>query len=356
MDDKPQQHDSLTAHTPTHTDTPLATGNNAVHIVWQWLTYALWTFTLASLGSLLSGTLAYFIARDSGAVNSYTFIVYIIAVTVCLLPAAYIVDKVYSKYEPHQKHGFAAVVMVLHAVLAFVVGLGAAITAVVTALSMATDISSDNKTRLTVIISAVIITILSVLLFARIVRPARFGFLTRKFRLIVTIITAIGIVAAFAGPYLASINSKTDRLIEQNLPNVSQAVQTYVSNNQKLPSNLKDVSFGDYEKGAKTLVDRNLVSYRKLNKVAPQDVVTSVAPSSKAGVPYVPESNKSFSYELCVTYKYARNANNTRITPALDQYSTYIDTNGHKSGKVCYDQYAYSYGIYPADVKASPTM
>jgi type II secretory pathway pseudopilin PulG len=238
-------------------------------------------------------------------------------------------------------------------VLAFVVGLGAAITAVVTALSMATDISSDNRTKLTVIISAVIITLLSVLLFARIVRPARFGFLTRKFRLIVTVITVIGIIAALAGPYLASINSKTDRLIEQNLPSVSQAVQMYVSNNQKLPGSLKNVTFGDYEKGAKTLVDRDLVSYRKLDKTAPVTANTSKG----SGVSLIaPDSGKSYSYELCVTYKHAKNSNNSRITPAVDQYSTYIDTYSHKAGKVCYTQYAYNYGIYPADVKASSTM
>jgi len=329
---------------PTEAETDTQTQSSTVVLVWQWLTYGLWTWTLASLGVLLSATLAYFIASDANR-GDYTWQVYVIATALCLLPISYLIDRTYRKHEPVHKHGFAAVILVLHAVFAFLVSIGSLITAVVTLLSLATDTSGDAAVKTTVIISALLIAALGGLFFVRIVRPPKFEFISRKFGLIVSVIAAVTIVAALAGPYVATIKSRTDRQIESGLYGVNSAIQSYAQENKKLPASLDDLTFSSYQDNSETIVKKGLVSYVKKDEV-PQSGTYSYG--------------RTFRYELCVTYKKSKGGGKAvpaqnASSPTETYNSGYLDTYSHPAGHLCYKQSAYVSGgsTYPAsDIKS----
>ena len=308
--------------------------SSAVLIVKQWLTYGLWSWTLLSLSILLSSTLTYFIIKDQ---FDYTFVLYVLAALVCLLPIAYIADRLYAKVEPEHKHGFAAVVMVIHAVLVFLISLGTLITAVVTALSIFTDASVANS-KYVIITSSLLIAILGVLFFVRIMQPARLRPLSRQFPLIIVIVSILTLIAAIGGPIKSEAANKQDRLIEQNLDWVTTAINDYTRTNSRLPSSLSDLPLNSsYQQNAKLLITHNLVSYDILpnaSSYAPENTVTStLKPGLRLSTP-------SLRYQLCVTYKHASGSG----TVPSDTYDTsYIDTRSHPAGRQCYTLTAYTY-------------
>lgn len=307
-----------------------------VELVWQWLTYGLWSWTLASLGVLLSSTLAYFISSDARDGDS-SWLVYVIATALCLLPISFVIDRVYSKHEPEHKHGFAAVILVIHAVLAFLVSVGSLITAVVTLLSLATDTSGDSGTKTTVIVSALLIAILGALFFVRIVRPPKLEVISRKFSLIVSVIAAITVIAALAGPYAATIQAKSDRQIESGLYGLNSAIQDYARDNKKLPASLNDLKFDTYEDNAKALAKSGLVTYEAKAEVVPVGTPVDASRTS-------PYTGHNFRYELCTTYKKSRGSGTVRSSSSSTYASSYIDTYSHPAGHTCYQQSVYVSG------------
>ena len=108
-------------------------------------------------------------------------------------------------------------------------------------------------------------------------------------------------ISTIVGPALSESRAKNDKLIESYLPNVSIAINSYASKNNKLPASLNDISLtGD----AKKLVDLNLVEYK------PQTNATSYNQKSTTtnNQTYDPNSSYSswysytFNYDLCVNY------------------------------------------------------
>lgn len=310
---------SLSQQAPGQAPVPDPETSSTVALVWQWLTYGLWTWTLASLAVLLSGTLAYFISNDAHG-GEYTWLVYVIATALCLLPVSFVIDRVYSKQEPRHKHGFAAVILVIHAVLAFLVSIGSLITAVVTLLSLATDTSGDSSVKITVIVSALLIAALGGLFFVRIVRPAKLEVISKKLGLIVSIVAAITIIAALAGPYITTIKTKSDRQIEAGLDDVTTVIENYASDNKKLPAALSDLTFKSYDNDAKALIKGNLVSYSQKGESNPTS-------SNYYGT-------RVYTYELCVTYKGARGSGEETTSNSAD--NSYINTSDHPAGHTCY--------------------
>lgn len=320
---------------------------SAVGVVLQWLTYGLWTGTLTALGVLLSGALAYYILDDT---EDYTFLIYVLAVTLCLLPLAYLADKIFSKHEPEHKHGFAAVIMVIHAVIAFLVGLGALITAVVTTLSIAVDAGPMDE-KFVVIGSALIIALLGTLFFIRVLRPRRLNVINKYFPLIVALITGATVILALAGPFKSSIDSRDDRLIEAGLPEVNTAIQTYAQKNEELPDNLKELTFASYQDDAKLLVERDLVRYQVIKdepvRIQPMELGDKPSQQQKELesmiYPY-PDHGRTMHYELCVTYKNAKNdGGEYYYKPYGKGRQSHISTYSHDAGEQCYDMEAYTY-------------
>ena len=320
------------------------TTSTAIEVVWQWLTYSLWGGTLIALGVLISGTLAYFMVKGG---EDYSFLTYTISVLIVLLPLAFLTNAIYSKRELAHKHGFAAVVMVFNAVVVFLVSLGSAITAVVTALNILLSYG-DNSTKATICISSLIIAILGMLLFIRIVNPVKLKRIVWLFPFIVIVITLVAAAAAAFGPLKSEYVSRSDKLIESNLTEVNDAVQDYARSKNKLPDNLKLLSL-DNKPDAKKLIDENLVEYKPAGNVG-QKIIELTKPNS--GINYNPDVNyqndTQLKYELCVTYKRQKGdpTNAYNDYNGVDQEynnpnDNYISTYEHKAGRQCYKQSVY---------------
>ena len=301
---------------------------HSTDVALQWICFGLWEWTLVALSILLSATLGYYFVRDSG---DYTFVVYVLASLLCLLPFSLVAERMYAKREPDQKQGFAGVVMVLNAVVVFLATLGALITTVMSSLSIFVNAHASSGTYI-VIISSLVVTVLGLLLFARIINPPKLRKLTKLFPWIVVVITAVSLVAAIAGPFRSQISSRDDRFIEDNLSTVNENIRSYASDNDKLPKTLGNLSLDqEYEDGAQTLIDRDLVSY---------------VPDTKK--PKTADGYKTMYYRLCVSFEDKKGNGQ----PASEVKELYDLRSNHGSGRQCYNLEAEKYT--PADTLPVP--
>lgn len=282
----------------------------AIQIVWQWATYVLWIFVLFALSVFLTALLDYFFNDRSG--SDFEYAVYFFAALLCLTPLAFFTDKMYRKNEPAEKHGFAAVVMVLNAIIVLLAVLGGLITAVVSLVSL---LINTTATDLGITIaSSLIVTTLGLMLLMRIVNLPRFAKLAKWFPMIVVGVAVIATIFAIAGPFRSLIASKTDRLIERNIMTLDSEIQTYAHNQGQLPTSLSDLSLdSSYQSEAKVLITRNLVTYK---------------PGGGMGQASLSETD--LAYELCATFQ---NAKGTGVT---DDTNLYTVNSDHGKGEQCY--------------------
>jgi type II secretory pathway pseudopilin PulG len=285
--------------------------NRAVDIIWQWVNYLLWQWTLFAATIFLSATLTYYFVHEA---SGYEVSVYSLATVLCLLPAAMIIERIYSKREPREKHGFASVVLVLNAVLVFIAMIGGAIAAVISILWLIVN-GEGSATNTISIISSLTTSVLSTMLFVRMIRAHKVERLLKFFPLVVAGLVAVSAVFALAGPFRSLVASRTDRRIEENVGVLNAAIQDYTTKNDALPASLDDLDLKQsHQSGAKSLVKHHLVTYTK--------------DDSKDGSYTLP-------YELCMTFKKSKGSGSTSNK---DVYSV---TYEHGSGKQCYDQSAY---------------
>jgi type II secretory pathway pseudopilin PulG len=268
--------------------------------------------------------LAYYLAvKDS----DYEFLIYTLAALVVLLPLSFVTDRYfYSKREPQQKHGFAAVVMVLNAVSVFLVTLGATITIVVTMFNMLLD-PGGTKTKVITLSSSVVVALLGVMLFVRIINPAKLQRFVRSFAVIVVAIAGVSVLLGIVGPFRQTFLARQDQLIEDNLSSLNSAIQNYASHNHKLPDSLDQVTSSNDD--VQELIRSNLVSYRQTT-----GSTTDTGSTSRA-LSYI---TKKASYELCVTYRRAKNKDDLAYRSTTEAESSYISSYSHGSGRQCYQQ------------------
>ncbi|HSX16828.1 MAG TPA: hypothetical protein VLH86_01865 [Patescibacteria group bacterium] len=303
---QPLQSQQPAAHKP-------GTPNNAIDIVWQWVTYGLWEWALVALSVFLSSTLTYFFVHSAS--SGYEFGMYSLAAVICLLPLAIFADRMYSKREPHEKHGFAAVVLVLNAIVVFLAVVGGLITAVVSVMSWIINGQFSADTKITVI-SSLVVALLGGLLFARIMKFARLERILRIFPLIITAVVIVTTIFAIAGPFRSLIGTRNDRLIEANIGTVSTAIDDFTTQNNRLPASLDDLTFNQpYQDGAKNLVKKKLVTYKH---------------DSNTGSSYY-----GLTYQLCATFKKAKG------NPASSSKDVFSASYQHGRGEQCYDLTAY---------------
>ncbi len=285
-------------------------------IVLQWLSYAFWGWLILALIWLVSITLTN--AITGRAVEEV--VPYAMAAAIVLLPIAFVTDLFYRKHEPRKKEGAATVIMVIHAVLFALLGIGSLITAVFLGISMIIGSGSQSDIRTISLLTALFAAIMYVLVFVRTLNPLKVSKVAYFYGVGMLILTGILLVLGTAGPLVKSITLRDDRRIEKNLSYVESAVSGYVTDNKKLPDSLNDVDYSQPD--AKSLVTDGLVEYKKEQ---------SVSASSKTSS----SSNRTeFRYQLCVTYK--QKSNQTRYNPNGNSYSTYVSTSGHSAGEVCY--------------------
>jgi hypothetical protein len=310
---------------------------HGIQIVWQLLTYSLWSWALTALIVLLVATLSYYMLHNEA---DYEFSIYAFAAVICLLPLAFFADKIYSRQEPEQKHGFAAVVMVLSAVFVFLTSLGGLITSVVTVFTLFVN-PGDTETKQVIIASSLIVTTLGGMLFARILHSPKLRRLNRLFPLIAVGVTAIATVMAIAGPFRSEIAARNDKLLESNMQVVNDAVQDYARDNKRLPANLGDIKLDkSNQKDAKQLVAKNLVEYKVINASNPglgEDLDYTYTELSTTA-----SRRQTGTYELCATFKKAKGEEYSERDSGYDDYgSSYISAYYHPAGHHCYKLKAY---------------
>lgn len=278
-------------------------------IVLQWLTYAFWGWTILSLLWLAFIVIANFIVGD----DMSSVIPYAIASTLVLLPLSFVLDAVYGRKETVKKTGVATVVMVIHAVIFALLGIGVLIGAVLVFIQMLIDPATDNRYQTTTLATLALSAVIYGLTFFRTLNPSHSARVSRWFKYVMAVVIGAFIVLAFVGPVAKSVTTRDDRVIAANIGDVSNAVNDYVSTKQKLPGSLSDVSLsGD----AKTIVDKGFVRFK--------------AEGMKKN-----EYGDEYRYQLCVTYKAAQGSSQSYARGTPD-YSSYLYVSEHPAGEVCY--------------------
>ena len=299
-------------------------------IILQWLTYAFWGWTVLALSILTASVIASFIAgADTSAFTPYG-----IAAVLVLLPISYVCDSFYSKREPQKKVGVEVLVMVVHAVIFALFGIGSLIAAVFAVVQLATS-SSDSASIIATLVTALIIAAYYGLTFIRTLNPAIIPWMRRFFKIIMLISVGIIALLGLIGPVAKERTTRDDKLISSELSLVSSSIDNYASTNDKLPTDLNTLKLG---KDAKLLISKELVTYK------PETASTSTLDLS-TGVDSL-YAKSVYRYQLCVNYKkesvdYGRYS--VYNSYEQDGYATSPSTYDHPAGAVCYKLKTSSY-------------
>ncbi len=292
--------------------------NTAGTVVLQWLTYAFWGWLIIGLIWLISVILINAILKESVS----TVVPYAIAASIVLLPIAFVTDLFYRKHEPLKKTGAAMVIMVIHAVIFALFGIGALIIAVFVGLNAAINAGDNIDAQMVGVATAASAAVLYTAAFLRTLNPFKSAKPLKIFSFGMLGASLILLVLAIVGPVVQSIAGRNDTLIEQNLTSVQRAVNDYIDENEALPTSLNEVSLS--EDGAQELVTKNLVEYIP---GTPKNTVNKNTGSVTT----------EYRYELCVTYTNAsKNSGYDYPTREDDGYSSYLYVYSHGAGRECY--------------------
>jgi hypothetical protein len=250
---------------------------------------------------------------------------YAIAIVLVLLPISFITDIFYSKQEPQHKRGGIQVVMIIHAVIFALFGIGSLIAAVIAVVMMFVSSGDHTGAKIT-LFSSLIIALYYAITFLRTLNPARLPLIKRSYKFVMLVTVGIIALLGILGPVAKERGTRDDRLISSHLPSVASAVSSYSRTNKKLPESLEDLSLsGDAEKLAKS----GKVTYKQ------QGTGTSTNTSTRATT-----TRTVFKYDLCVKYKAESNGYGRYgdiYTRTNTEYTTsYVSTYAHPAGDVCY--------------------
>lgn len=316
---------------------------NAGLVVLQWLTYAFWGWTLLGLSFLVSMVFLNLIGgHDVGG-----FAPYGIAATLVLLPISFICDIFYAKREPEHKAGAETLVMVVHAVLFALFGIGALIAAVFATVQLMTS-SLSAKDTMTMLFTSLIIAVYYGLTFLRTLNPIKLRKAIRWYRYVMLISVGVFAVLGIIGPVAKERTLRNDRLIESSLPAISQRISTYAKDKGNLPENLRDLNLDDE---SKKLLDTNLVTYKKEGLVQKEMALPGSSSNSNGSyddMSYPTSDTKIYRYQLCVTFTsestdYGRYGTSYNATDS-DGYADYLSVYEHPAGNVCYKLKTNEYG------------
>lgn len=341
-----------TIQNPVATEAPTGGSNQVVNkpgvIVLQWLTYAFWGWTIIALGTLLATTLSHMVS-GSGAEG---FTPYGIAATLVLLPIAVVCDILYSKHEPEKKTGAASIVMVIHAVIFALLGIGSLITVVFTAVSLSiSDASAKEVTP--IIITALSMAIIYGATFVRALHPAKIPLINRIYLFFMIVVTTITIILAIVGPISFERRTKNDKLIVSNISTLTQDIGDYAEANDKLPETLGEIKSSS--EGVKKLISSNLVVYKPNTYTATTE--QSDINNNQSQTPLRSTTTRNdYYYQLCVTYSEPSSSYDDDYDTLYDYssdppestdpsgYETYPSAYNHPGGEVCYKVKTTDYG------------
>ncbi len=317
--------------------------NTSGVLVLQWLTYAFWGWTVLAMSILTATVISSFIDKSSS--NGFT--PYGIAAVLVLLPIAAGCDFFYSKHEPSKKTGASALVMIIHAVIFALFGIGSLIVAVFSLISMFTS-SSDTSGAQIGLYSAIVIFILYALTFLRTLNPGGRMSQLRRFYMVFMVI-AVGIIGLLGllGPVANAHKTRNDKLIESNLNDIEQGIDDYARVNKKLPNSLDAV---DYKGDSAKLLDTRLVEYKAstlpASSIPSPTSYSRTTALNKTAAAALPQ-DVTFYYQLCVTYKEASSdgySSYNSPSRQTDDYTTDVSPYDHPAGHICYKIKTTNYG------------
>ncbi len=348
--------DDVLVESGTMTISPMPLVNTPARLVLQWLTYAFWGWGAFSLLWLVAMMFGFWVAGADSTAEWGDMLPYPLASVVVFLLISLMTDYFYSRYEPVHKTRAASVIMLIHAVLYTLAGVGALVAAVFMVIYMTLNSTSTDSLEgpKVALYTALVMTVVFAALVVRIVFAGRMRHLRKIFWVVMSVVSLIFIIAGIAGPAAQAALTKQDRLIEEALPTLVGNINTYVSNNDKLPETLRDVEYSKYDsyssgKVQKMIADR-LVRYTPNTKPATNgatgvtDLQTKLDKNLSAKkITVQPTTPKTYYYKLCVDYRVEKKSTGTYRESSGVSYDSYgrsyggIDTSQHKQGEVCYD-------------------
>lgn len=324
-------------------------------LVLQWLTYAFWGWSALAVSLLTAMVVNYFLRVDGWSGVFQEAVAYVLASVLVLFAISLATDIFYTKHEKTHKTGASMVVMVIHAVIFALFGIGWLIAAVFGAVRLLMGDTDSGDGALAQILSSLIIVLVYGFTLVRTLLPFGKASFVRIFWIFMSALVGVLLIAAIAGPAAQARLAKADEAIESGLPSVSRAINDYTERNDALPKSLKDIN-SSLEGDARTIVQENKVKYQAKERL---NTPTLLLPQADQDVPGVESQTWSigsntkdspvYHYVLCVTYAseseyYDENYDSYRDSLGDDNYPTVPSTYRHPSGEVCYDlQTDYNY-------------
>lgn len=294
-------------------------GTSAGIVILQWLTYAFWGWTLLALTGLIATVLfAFFTDADTSGT-----IPYVIAATLVLLPISFVCDIFYGRKEPAKKHGAPMVVMVIHAVIFALFGIGMLISAVLTVVQLAIGgLGESSEYQIATIVTLLLSTVLYALTFIRTLNPLPKLRIAKFYPIVMAVVVLLFIIGGFIGPIAQAQLVKVDKQTDKAVDDITSKVKEYASTNSMLPRSLDDLSLGSETADA---IAAASITYK------PEGSVSSGMQASRAG---------ELRYQVCATYSRDGPGASYESTydryDSADQYRSSANTYTHKSGNVCY--------------------
>ena len=307
-------------------------------LVLQWLTYAFWGWTVLALAWLTTLGIGHVLNPDSQMYETTT-VAYSLAAVVVLFGISLVCDIFYTKRESLVKTGASSLIMIIHAVLFALFGIGALIFAVFALVRLFVGDnggSYGDAGAKTMLYTGLIIAVVYAATLLRTLRPFKLTRSSAVYWVFMGVVTAAVVWLGVSGPVWQARETRDDRLIERGLPQLSDVIRNHTAKSDTLPGSLaevKDEANGD----ARTLIERGLVEYK------PGGVISDGPEGSTPK--FFDSISQSFKYQLCVTYKAKKGDDSYYAKPSYDaggQISP--ETYTHGAGRVCYDlvtNYAY---------------
>lgn len=311
--------------------------NNPTILVLQWLTYAFWGWFALSIMWLILMTIGFIVTSASENASEWAGgIAYPIAATIVLFLVASVVDVFYSRVEPARKQSVATAIMVIHAVIFALCGIGWMISSVFSLISFGltggVDESATQIAQVTLYSSFIMIVIYA-LLIVRTLLVSKIRHVAIIVTVVFGVLSAVFIALGVIGPVAQSIATRSDRELEATLAYVPDAVEDYVQENKKLPASLSEVN-----------VDADMSFAKNLDRVIQKGAIRYTPNVKDADTNDYELGSMTYYYKLCVTWVGQKGGGDDRSyslpsdgTSADNQYKTYISAYSHKKGEQCYD-------------------
>lgn len=324
---------------PTSASAPKGKFNPSI-LVLQWLTYAFWGWTALTYSALLVSVLWYFMVGPSE--GSISFAPYGAAAVIVLTPVSLLCSSLYAKHDRNHKTGISSVIMSAHAVIFALLAIGSLIIAVLASVLLITS-NQDRSDTSVYIISGVVISLIYFLIFLRVLKPKQFKIRLKIHSLIIVMFSIALLALAVSGPLKYSVQSKTDRLIEDNLSNVEQDITNYVRQNNKLPKDLSTVASKGSDNSSAKLIDKGVLVYKPNTKDPLMKSENNNSEDSGDGT-----KSTTFFYQLCVNFRFEGiSTYYVGYEPELkDDYISGINTYQHPKGETCYNIKTNGYNDY----------